>query len=300
MTGAITGAITIGAHCSASGGLWKAPERAIAIEAEAVQLFGSSPRAWRQTQHKPEAFERFREMSAEAGLAPAWLHGSYLVNLAAESDQQYERSIDSVINALTVAHEAGAAGLVLHTGSHRSAGLDAVLPRVLTAIGRILDGSPGDAALALETSAGQGGTIGSFSDLGLILGEVRSPRLQVCVDTCHVFAAGHDLRTPEGVTEMADLFDQEIGLECLAVVHANDSKGELGGNVDRHENIGDGAIGYDGFRAVLASMAFAGKTFLLEVPGIEHDGPDLENVRRLKAIRDEVAAAVRHGQGPTG
>ena len=291
--------ITIGAHCSASGGLWKAAERGIAIEAEAVQLFGSSPRAWRQTQHKPEAFERFRAMSAEAGLAPAWLHGTYLVNLAADNEQQYERSIDAVIYALTVAHEAGAAGVVLHTGSHRSAGLDAVLPRVLTAIERILDGSPGDATLALETSAGQGGTIGSFADLGLILGAVRSPRLQVCVDTCHVFAAGHELRTPEGVTEMVELFDEEIGLECLAVVHANDSKGELGGNLDRHENIGEGAIGYDGFRAVVGSMAFTGKTFLLEVPGIEHDGPDLENVRRLKAIRDEVTAAVRHGQGPT-
>ena len=291
-------AITIGAHCSASGGLWKAAERAIAIEAEAVQLFGSSPRAWRQTQHKPEAFERFRELSAEAGLAPAWLHGNYLVNLAAERDQQYERSIESVIGALTVAHEAGAAGVVLHTGSHRDAGLVAVLPRVMTAIERILDGSPGDATLALETSAGQGGTIGSFADLGLILGQARSPRLQVCVDTCHVFAAGHDLRTSEGVTEMVELFDQEIGLECLAVVHANDSKGELGGNLDRHENIGDGAIGYDGFRAVLESMAFAGKTFLLEVPGIESDGPDLENVRRLKVIREEVTAAVRHPEAP--
>ena len=193
-------AITIGAHCSASGGLWTAAERAVAIEAEAVQLFGSSPRAWRQTQHKPEAFQRFRELSAEAGLAPAWLHGSYLVNLAAPSDQQYERSIDSVVNALTVAHEAGAAGLVLHTGSHREAGLEAVLPRVLMAIERIIDMTPDDATLALETSAGQGGTIGSFTDLGVILDAVRSPRLQVCVDTCHVFAAGHDLRSEDGVT----------------------------------------------------------------------------------------------------
>ncbi len=293
----MAGPIVIGAHCSAAGGLWTAAERAIAIEAEAVQLFGSSPRAWRQTQHKPEAFERFRAASAEAGLAPAWLHGSYLVNLAAPSDQQYERSIDSVLNALTVAHEAGAAGLVLHPGSHRDAGLRAVLPRVLTAIEHILESSPDDTTLALETSAGQGATIGSFADLGLILREARSPRLRVCLDTCHVFAAGHDLRTPEGVTEMVELFDEEIGLEYLAVVHANDSKGELGSKLDRHENIGDGQIGFDGFRAVLESMAFAGKTFLLEVPGIEDDGPDLENVHRLKAIRDEVAASVQHPGG---
>jgi deoxyribonuclease-4 len=280
--------VAIGAHCSAAGGLWKAVERAIAIEAEAVQLFGSSPRAWRQTQHKPEAYARFRELSADAGLRAAWLHGNYLVNLAAESDQQYERSIDSVVHALTVAHEAGAAGVVLHTGSHMNKGLEAVLPRLLASLERILGEAPGEATLALETAAGQGGTIGSFADLGAILSAVRSPRLRVCLDTCHVFAAGHDLRTREAVAATSAAFDEAIGLEHLAVVHANDSKGELGSARDRHENIGDGAIGSGGFRAILGAPAFAGKTLLLEVPGIEDDGPDLENVRRLKAIRDEV------------
>ena len=150
--------------------------------------------------------------------------------------------------------------------------------------------APIDAILALETSAGQGGTIGTFDDLGRILGEARAPRLRVCVDTCHVFAAGHDVRTTAGVAEMVDRFEAAIGLEHLAVAHANDSKGGLGGNLDRHENIGDGEIGYEGFRALLGSPAFAGKTFLLEVPGIERGGPDVENVRRLAAIRDEVAS----------
>ena len=281
--------IAIGAHCSAAGGLWTAVERAIAIRAEAVQLFGSSPRAWRQTQHKPEAYERFRTLREEAGLGEAWLHGNYLVNLAAERDDQYERSIDAVVHALTVAHEAGAQGVVLHTGSHMNVGLAAALPRVVEALERVLGAAPGDAVLALETAAGQGGTIGSFDDLGAILEAVGSPRLQVCLDTCHVFAAGHDVRTPEGVATVAAAFDATIGLDYLAVVHANDSKGELGGGRDRHENIGDGEIGRDGFRAILGSPAFAGKTLLLEVPGIEGVGPDLENVQRLKALRDNVA-----------
>ena len=284
-----SGRIAIGAHCSAAGGLWKAVERASAIGAEAVQLFGSSPRAWRQTRHKPEAYERFRALREDGALAAAWLHGNYLVNLAAERDEAFERSIESVVHALTVAHEAGAQGVVLHTGSHMNAGLAAVLPRVVEALGRILGSAPGEAVLALETAAGQRGTIGSFEDLGTILQAVGSPRLQVCLDTCHVFAAGHELRTPEGVATMVAAFDATIGLEQLAVVHANDSKGELGGGRDRHENIGDGAIGSDGFRAILGSPAFAGKALLLEVPGIEDDGPDLENVRRLKALRDEVA-----------
>ena len=279
--------IAIGAHCSAAGGLWKAVERAVAIEAEALQLFGSSPRAWRQTQHKPEAYERFRAAREEAGLRAVWLHGSYLVNLAAPREQQYEQSITSVVHALTVAHEAGADGVVLHTGSHMEAGLEAVLPQVTEGIRRILDQAPDGPVLALETSAGQGGTIGSFEDLGTILDAVDAPRLRVCLDTCHVFAAGHDVRTPEGVATMVEDFERAIGLDQLAVVHANDSKGELGGARDRHENIGDGEIGDGGFRSLLGSPALAGRAFLLEVPGIEDDGPDLENVNRLKRLRDE-------------
>ncbi len=285
----MSGRTAVGAHCSASGGLWTAADRAAAIGAEAVQLFPGSPRAWRQTQHTAEAYARFRELRSEHGLADAWLHGNYLVNLAAPSRQQHERSISSVVHALGVAHGAGASGVVLHTGSHLGRGLDAVLPRVLDALERILAEAPGDALLALETSAGQRGAIGSFEELGAILEAARSPRLCVCLDTCHVFAAGHDVRTPGGVEEMSAEFDRAIGLDRLAVVHANDSKGELGSGRDRHENIGEGEIGADGFRAILGAPAFAGRTLLLEVPGFGDDGPDAENVRRLKAIRDEAA-----------
>ena len=117
-----------------------------------------------------------------------------------------------------------------------------------------------------------------------------SPRLRVCLDTCHTFAAGYDIATPEGMKQTIAEFDAEIGIEKLAVVHANDSKLELGSERDRHENIGDGHIGYEGFRTILAEPAFAGRSFLLEVPGIEGDGPDGENIRRLKRIRDAVDA----------
>ena len=126
------------------------------------------------------------------------------------------------------------------------------------------------------------------------IGAADSPRLQVCLDTCHTFAAGYELRTPEGVEATMRAFDDAIGVEHLAVVHANDSKTPLGGLRDRHDNIGDGHIGADGFRAILGHPAFAGKAFLLEVPGLpteakpKGDGPDVENINRLKAIRDEV------------
>lgn len=281
--------IEIGAHQSASGGLWKAVEHAAEIGAEAVQLFGSSPQMWRKTNHKPEAFERFRAARAEAGIGQAWLHAMYLINLAAEADEQWEKSIDATVNALNVAHEAGVDGVVLHTGSHRGAGFEAVLPRVSAAIERIFDEAEGEAVLALETGAGQGGVIGAtFAELGAILEASGSPRLQVCFDTCHVFAAGYEIHTEEGLARTLEEFDRAIGLERLAVVHANDSKAELGANRDRHENIGDGHIGFDGFRVLLGNPAFAGRAFLLEVPGIEGDGPDRENIERLSRIREEL------------
>ena len=286
--------IAIGAHCSAAGGLWKAIERAVAIEAEAVQLFGSSPRAWRSTNHTPEAFERFRALREEAGIREVWLHGSYLVSLAARSDEQHEKSIASVVNALTIAERAGAQGVVLHTGSHMGDGLEAVLARVLGAIEQIFDKAPEGPLLALENAASRQGPIGgTFAELGAILQAAGSPRLRVCLDTCHTFAAGYEITTPEGLAETLAEFEQEIGLDLLAVIHVNDSKQELGSGRDRHENIGDGHIGYEGFRTVLAEPAFAGRSLLLEVPGIEDDGPDLENVRRLKRLREEVS-----GPGP--
>ena len=283
--------IAIGAHCSASGGLWRTIERAAEIEAEAVQFFGASPRAWRPTNHKPEAYERFRTLRAESGIGQAWLHGSYLVSLAARSEEQHEKSVASVVNALSVAARAGADGVVLHSGSHLGRGFEAVLPEVVSALARIFDEAPEGPLLALETAAGQQGPIGgNFAELGAILDASGSPRLRVCLDTCHTFAAGYDIATPEGMADTLEEFEREIGLDLLAVIHANDSKQELGSGRDRHENIGDGHIGYEGFRTILAEPAFAGRALLLEVPGIEGDGPDLENVRRLKRLRDEVAA----------
>ena len=283
--------IAIGAHCSASGGLWRTIERAAEIEAEAVQFFGSSPRAWRPTNHKPEAYERFRTLRAESGIGQAWLHGSYLVSLAARSEEQHEKSVASVVNALSVAARAGADGVVLHSGSHLGRGFEAVLPEVVSALARIFDEAPEGPLLALETAAGQQGPIGgNFAELGAILDASGSPRLRVCLDTCHTFAAGYDIATPEGMADTLEEFEREIGLDLLAVIHANDSKQELGSGRDRHENIGDGHIGYEGFRTILAEPAFAGRALLLEVPGIEGDGPDLENIRRLKRLRDEVAA----------
>ncbi len=281
--------VQVGAHVSSSGGIFTAIERAEAIEAEVFQIFPSAPQRWAKTNHKPEAIAKFKQLRDDSAIGDVWLHNIYLANLATEDPEQLEKSIDSVINALTVAQAAEAQGVVLHTGSHRGRGLEAVLGQVAEALRRILDQSPGEAVLALENAAGQGGVIGgSFGELGAILEAVGSPRLQVCFDTCHAFAAGYDIANAEAIGAVVREFDAEIGLDRLAVVHANDSKMALGGNRDRHENIGDGQIGLDGLRTVMAQPAFQGRAWLLEVPGIEDGGPDLENVRRLKRIRDQL------------
>ena len=282
--------VPIGAHVSASGGIFNAIERGEAIEAEALQIFPSAPQTWRKTNHKPEAIARFRELHGTSAIDEVWLHAIYLANLATEKPEQLERSIDSVVHALTVADAIGAQGVVLHTGSHRGRGFDAVLSQVAEALTRILEESPGAALLALENAAGQGDVIGaSFHELGAILKAVGASRLHVCLDTCHAVAAGYNIADPRTIEAVVQEFDAEIGVDRLAVIHANDSKMELGANRDRHENIGDGHIGRDGLRVVMAEPAFQGKPWLLEVPGMDGDGPDLENVRRLRRIRDEVA-----------
>ncbi|MSP22004.1 MAG: deoxyribonuclease IV [Dehalococcoidia bacterium] len=285
--------LQVGAHVSSSGGLWKAVDRAVAIEAEALQIFPSAPQNWRPTNHTPEAYLKFREAHAAAGLGEVWAHCIYLVNLATESEEQLEKSVAAVVNALTVAERAGARGVVLHTGSHKGAGLESALSQVASAIERIFEGAPGDTVLALENAAGHGGTIGrDFPELGTVLRAVSNQRLQVCVDTCHAFAGGYNLATPDGVQAMLEEFDREVGLHNLAVWHLNDSKMGLGDQRDRHANIGEGHIGTEGFRVWLDAIRrvpqITANAMLLEVPGFGDDGPDLENVRRMKAIRAEV------------
>ncbi|MCK9486994.1 MAG: deoxyribonuclease IV [Dehalococcoidia bacterium] len=288
--------IQVGGHVSSSGGLYRAVERALEREMEAMQIFVSAPQTWRATNHSDEDCARFREAHAAAGLGEVWIHNIYLANLATETPEQLEKSVGSVVNAMRIAERIGAQGVVLHTGSHRGQGLEAVQDQVVGAITRILDEAPGEALLALETMAGQGGAIGTrFEEIGALIGAVGSPRLQACVDTAHSFAAGYAIHTADGLDEAMREFDAYIGLDRLAVVHANDSKIPLGGFRDRHENIGDGHIGTEGFEAIMAHPAFQGRAFLLEVPGIateakpKGDGPDAENAQRLKAIRDRVS-----------
>ena len=284
-------AVTIGAHVSSSGGIYTAVERAVAIEAEAVQIFPSAPQMWRPTRHRPEAVARFRELREQHGIGEVWLHNIYLANLAAEDPAQLDKSVDSVANALRVAEAIGADGVVLHTGSHRGRGFDAVVEQVVDALRRTLDAAPGEAVLALENTAGQGGTIGArFDEIGVLLRAVGSSRLALCFDTCHAFAAGYDVARPEGLDATVEEVAREVGARPArrgARQRRPDGARERAGPPREHRRRPHRARGLPrpaGAPRVRRSRVHPRGAGDPPEGGGKADGPDLENVRRLRAL----------------
>lgn len=283
----------IGAHVSTAGGLVTAFDRAEAIGAECLQIFESAPQQWGTARLDDAQVEEFRARMAASGVAPLFIHGKYLMNLASADAKIFKTSASTLRSSLNIAGRIGARGVIFHTGSHKGLGMDAVFEQICEAATRVLGETPEDTWMIFENSAGQGGVIGSkFAELGAIIKRIGNPRAKVCMDTCHAFASGYDLSNKDGVAAALEEFDREIGLENLAAIHCNDSKTALGAGRDLHENIGDGKIGREGFAALLSHPALAGTPLLLEVPGYKiggaGKGPDKPNVDRLKEIRAEV------------
>jgi deoxyribonuclease-4 len=281
----------IGAHVSTAGGPSTAFERAEAIGAEAAQIFLTPPQQWRSSKVDEAGALAFRERAGASSCGPLFVHAVYLINLATNDESNLTRSTSSLKSALTTCSQLGITGVIFHLGSHKGMGLDAVFDQICVACTDVLKNTPDDALLILENSAGSGGTIGSrFADLGRIIREVGNERVKVCLDTQHCYAAGYDMASAEGLELAMTEFEQEVGFHQLVAVHANDSKVELGSGRDRHENIGEGLIGKDGFRRILAHRGFKDVPFLLEVPGYDNKGPDQQNVDTLKALREEAGA----------
>ena len=278
----------IGAHVSTAGGLSNAFDRASNIGAEAIQIFASSPRAWKFNQPKEEEVRLFKEKMEQTGIWPCYIHGSYLVNIGGDPSQ-IEKSIESLTNNMSVAGKIGAEGVIFHGGSHKGKGFHNIVKQASECLKRVLDNSPENVWLCLENSAGMGSHIGSsFEEMGELIHLVQNDNLKVCLDTEHMFAAGYDLTNPDEVPQIMKRFDEEIGLSKLVAVHANDSKVELGSGVDRHENIGDGFIGIDGFKSLMNDPSFEKVPFFLEVPGFDSKGPDEININLLKSIRTDL------------
>ncbi len=279
----------IGAHVSAAGGISKAIDRAAVLGAETIQIFASPPQGWAFKPHADNEIESFKTKAAEHGIFPTFIHGVYLINLATENPDNLAKGIASLTFSMNVANEIGAKGVVFHVGSHKGAGLDAVLDQIVDCFHKVLEGAPGDPWLIIENNAGSGQNIGSqFSQLGRILKEVGNERVMICLDTAHCLASGYDVTTEEGLKAAIEEFDNEVGLDKLVAVHANDSKVPLKSYVDRHENIGHGHIGTEGFRNIMSHPAFREVPFLLEVPGYDGKGPDRANLEALLAIRESL------------
>ncbi|MBI4185682.1 deoxyribonuclease IV [Candidatus Berkelbacteria bacterium] len=275
----------IGAHVSATGGIATAIDRILAIGGNCLQIFVSSPRGWAKRAIRDEEVESFKSKLTNAKVGPVFIHGLYLANIATDQAQLREQSIDALSWALTVADRIGAEGVIYHTGSKKDQDHAAAMDNVVSAMQEILANAPGASQLIIEGSAGHIGQVGTtFEELGEMITRVNSDRVKVCFDTCHIFQAGYDLRTTKAIDETLARFNELVGLDRLVVLHANDAKKELGGHLDRHENIGQGTLGESGFRALLHHSKLRTLPWILEVPGVDGNGPDAENVLKLQQL----------------
>ncbi len=274
-----------GIHIATAGNLITAPERAAAMGAETIQIFASNPRGWQSTTYAPETAEAFRAAAKAAHIDPVWIHMSYLVSYGTPNDDQRQKSIHVMFQMLKTADLLGVKGVVTHMGSHKGLGFEQALERITDSYTRILDQN-GESLLILENSAGAGGNIGNtLEEIAAMIDAMKGhERLAVCIDTAHALARGYEIRTSAGLDDFLGEFDRLIGLDRLVVMHLNDSKVDLGARVDRHENIGDGFIGLDGFKLIVNHPKLAHVAGILEVPGLDGNGPDKANLDRLKEL----------------
>ncbi len=279
----------LGAHESIAGGLHRAFDRAATVGCDTVQIFVRPNRSWAVPPLTEQDVSLFQAKAAETAIRPVIAHTSYLLNLASPEDDLWHRSIETLIIELRRSSRLGLPWLVLHPGAHVGSGEEAGLARMARALGEVHQETPEvDTKILLETTAGQGTILGyRFEHLAWLLRETPlRERLGVCLDTCHVFAAGYELRTYEGYANTMRTFDHIVGLDHLKVIHLNDSKAGLGSRKDRHEHIGQGCIGLEGFRHLLRDHRLADVPGLLETPKGDDLNADRENLAVLRDLAD--------------
>jgi len=281
--------VKLGAHMSIAGGADKAIERGRLTGCETIQIFTRGNMQWRSRPLRAEEIAAFKKLRADTGIGPVFAHDSYLINLCATNPTTLRQSIEGMVDELQRAGALGLPFVVSHPGAHMGAGEDAGLRRIadsLKEVFRQTKNSP--VKVALETTAGQGTNLGyRFEHLADIIARVGPERLAVCVDTCHLLAAGYDIRTPKTFAAVAKEFGRVIGWKLLAAVHLNDSKTPLGSRVDRHEHIGKGHVGKEAFRLVLNHPHFSKVPGVLETPkgDFEDVSPfDKANLRLLRSF----------------
>jgi len=286
-----------GAHLSIAGGMHRALERARALGCRSLQVFVKNQRQWRTSALRKDDLRRWYELLE--GFGPVVAHAGYLINIASPQGRLWRRSIKALGEELQRCAVLQISYLILHPGSATGSRPDHALKRAAAALNEVLDKARGlPVALLLESTAGQGSALGStFDELGALIAELEQPqRAGICLDTCHLFAAGYDLRREAGYAAMLEAADEAFGLWRVCCWHLNDSRGELGSRRDRHEHIGRGRIGVAGFRNILLDSRFAEVPMILETPkGTGPGGVDWDriNLRRLRRIASPHGRAQR-------
>jgi deoxyribonuclease-4 len=286
---AAKGGVRLGAHISIAGGTDKAVLTAREVGCEALQIFVKSSNQWRAADFREGEPDRFKANLALTGIDHVVAHDSYLINLCSPQDALWSRSLEAILIELDRCDMLGVRYLVTHPGSHTGAGEEAGLSRLSRAIDRIHAARPHQQVrILLETTAGQGTGLGHrFEHHAEVLRAIDDPRrVGVCLDTCHVFAAGYDLRNPHAYRETLDRFEDTIGLSNLMAIHLNDSKRELGSRVDRHEQIGKGALGLEPFRMLLNDPNLARVPMILETPKGPDYAEDRINLALLRSLQE--------------
>ncbi len=276
----------LGAHESVAGGLYRAFERIETVGGEALQIFTRNQRQWNPAPLKEEEIDLFKKAHIESGHMPVASHASYLANLATSKDELLEKSINSLVLEFDRCSQLGIPHVVMHPGSHGGDGVEIGLSRFVAGLDRAFELSGSEVTLLLETTAGQGTGLGSrFEEIAYIVEHSKfADLLGVCVDTCHIFAAGYELRTVAGYEETMRAMDESFGSGRVKFFHLNDSKKGLGSKVDRHEHTGKGEIGIEGFRNVLTDDRFKGLPMTLETPKSDTLIEDTENLQTLRSL----------------
>jgi deoxyribonuclease-4 len=286
----------IGAHVSVAGGLHKAVERGVETDSDAIQIFSQSPRAWRPTNYGESDFKAFRDAFDASPLRAVVIHAVYLINCASKEPEIRSKSLTALTHSLRVGDAISADGVVLHAGARKGEPHEPSMKRAGEAIREALAESESTPIL-LENTAGTNGPLGQdFDELAELIELAGGDgRLGVCLDSCHLFAWGFDIRTPEGLAEVVDQFDAKVGLERLRCLHVNDSKIPFGGKRDQHANVGEGEMGEELLSVFLSEPRFEGLPALLETPGPDGKGPDRAEVERTKKLRERGLEARKRG-----
>ena len=278
--------LCLGSHLPVAGGVSRAVEGAIELELECVQIFTKNASRWEQKPTDPDEVARFHALREQWGSdRPVMSHDSYLINLASPDPELWRKSLDAFRDELERARILNLAGVVMHPGAHVGDGVENGLRRCAEGLRRVIDETGDDSPrIVLENTAGQGSTLGrSFAELASLLEQIDAPeRTGVCLDTCHMFAAGYDIKKPAGYRAMVEELDELIGADAVCWWHLNDSKGACLSNLDRHEHIGRGELGKAPFRRILRDERFFGVPKVLETPKV--DDMDRVNLKVLASL----------------